>query len=85
MAISTCSITAWPWSTCPPAPLPAPDGMRGLPDLRGEEVTCPRSGEVFKVDMKSPRVVHKHGQAVYFCCFGCVTAFWQDPAPFIVA
>ena len=66
-------------------PLPSPDGMRGLPDLRGENVTCPRSGEVVTVDMKSPRVVHKHGQAVYFCCFGCVATFWQDPTPFIVA
>ena len=60
-------------------PLPGPDGMRGLPDLRGTTVSCPRSGEAFNVSMQSPRVVHKHGQSVYFCCFGCVSAFWTDP------
>ena len=60
-------------------PLPPPDGMRGLPDLRGTILHCPRSNETMNVSMQTPRVVHKHGQAVYFCCFGCVTAFWTDP------
>ena len=60
-------------------PLPGMDGMRGLPDLRGESLTCPRSGEKLKISMQSIRVDHKHGQAVYFCCHGCVTAFWRDP------
>lgn len=63
-------------------PLPPPDGMRGLPDLRGEHLTCPRSGEDVHVGMATPRVMHRHGQAVYFCCFGCVSAFWTDPAAY---
>ena len=42
-----------------------------------------RSGENITVDMKTPRVVHRHGQSVYFCCFGCVTAFWMDPTSLI--
>lgn len=61
-------------------PLPPPDGLRGLPDLRGQTLHCPRSDEKFVVDMPTPRVLHKYGQAVYFCCFGCVSAFWDDPA-----
>ena len=60
-------------------PLPGADGMRGLPDVRGEILHCPRSGEAMNVSMGTPRVMMKHGQAVYFCCHGCVTAFWRDP------
>lgn len=60
-------------------PLPPPDGMRGLPDLRGQTLHCPRSNESMVVAMQTPRVLHRHGQAVYFCCFGCVSAFWDDP------
>ena len=56
---------------------------RGLPDFRGQAFKCPRSGENITVDMKTPRVVHRHGQSVYFCCFGCVTAFWMDPTSLI--
>ena len=90
------------------------DGMRGLPDLRGEVRHCPRSNESITIDMKTPvrrrapsnpravhqptlaltaqpltprvswqRVLHKHGQAVYFCCFGCVTAFWSEPKQYL--
>ena len=65
-------------------PLPGMDGMRGKPDVRGQILHCPRSGEALNVSMQTPRVLHKHGQAVYFCCFGCVTTFWRDPTPFIV-
>ena len=61
-------------------PLPGIDGMRGLPDLRGETRYCPRSNETIVIAMQTPRVVHRHGQAVYFCCFGCVTAFWREPS-----
>ena len=50
---------------------------------RGQAFKCPRSGENITVDMKTPRVVHRHGQSVYFCCFGCVTAFWMDPTSLI--
>lgn len=60
-------------------PLDGADGMRGLPDLRHTVVRCPRSNESLTVDMQTPRVLHRHGQAVYFCCFGCVAAFWRDP------
>ena len=67
------------WLATTDMPLPGMDGMRGLPDLRGKTLQCPRSGEKMVVDMKTPRVEHKHGQAVYFCCYGCVTAFWKDP------
>ena len=61
-------------------PLPGMDGKRGLPDLRGETKYCPYSNETLHIDMPTPRVLHKHGQAVYFCCYGCVTSFWTDPA-----
>jgi len=60
-------------------PLPGSDGMRGLPDVRGQNMRCPRSNESLTVTMQTPRVVQQHGQAVYFCCWGCVTAFWEHP------
>lgn len=60
-------------------PLAAPDGMRGLPDLRGTTLLCPFSGEDIHVSMQSLRVDHRYGQAVYFCCNGCLTNFWADP------
>jgi YHS domain-containing protein len=71
------------WLAPTDKPLPAPDGMRGLPDLRGLNVSCPRSGEVMVIAMDTPRVMHKHGQNVYFCCFGCVSAFWTDPSTYL--
>jgi YHS domain-containing protein len=61
-------------------PEPGMDGMRGLPDFRGQMLACPRSGMGLNVSMQTPRVMQKYGQAVYFCCHGCVTAFWRDPA-----
>jgi hypothetical protein len=71
------------WLAPTDKPLPGMDGMRGLPDLRGEVRHCPRSNESITIDMKTPRVLHKHGQAVYFCCFGCVTAFWSEPKQYL--
>lgn len=65
-------------------PLPGVDGKRGLPDLRNETRLCPSSGENITIEMQTPRVVHKHGQNLYFCCFGCVMGFWTDPAEMIV-
>ena len=65
-------------------PLPGMDGKRGLPDLRGKTLHCPESGEALVISMQTPRVLHKHGQAVYFCCFGCVTGFWADPKAVLV-
>ncbi len=71
------------WLSPHELPLSGPDGgMRGLPDLRGQNVTCPRSGETVTVSALSPRVVHRGGQAVYFCCFGCVNAWWTNPYKF---
>lgn len=64
--------------------LPGLDGKRGLPDLRtlntGKELHCPFSNEAINVTMASPRVLHKWGQNLFFCCFGCITGFWADPA-----
>lgn len=60
-------------------PLAMPDGGRGLPDLRGSTLYCPYSNETIDVSMKSIRVDHRYGQAVYFCCHGCLTRFWTDP------
>lgn len=67
------------WLAPTDTPLPPPDGMRGLPDLRGQHLQCPRSGENITVAMQTPRVDHKHGQAIYFCCHGCIMSFWTDP------
>ena len=61
-------------------PLAGLDGKRGLPDLRNTTAKCPMSGETITINMSTPRVIHKHGQNVYFCCFGCVAGFWTNPA-----
>ena len=61
-------------------PLPGLDGKRGLPDLRNTTAKCPMSGETITISMSTPRVMHKYGQNVYFCCFGCVSGFWTNPA-----
>jgi YHS domain-containing protein len=73
------------WLAPTDSPLPPPDGMRGLPDLRDETVMCPGSGEELHVSMQTLRVVQKHGQAVYFCCNGCMMSFWTDPTKFLVS
>jgi len=65
-------------------PLPGFDGKRGLPDLRTTKARCPMSNETMVISMKTPRVVHRHGQNVYFCCFGCVAGFWTDPTSLIL-
>ena len=65
-------------------PLEGIDGKRGLPDLRNETRRCPFTNETMTISMQTPRVIHKHGQNVYFCCFGCVTSFWTDPSTAIV-
>ena len=61
-------------------PLAGADGARGLPDLRGQVLHCPMSGEAINVSMKSIRIDQNHGQAIYFCCHGCVSAFWRNPS-----
>ena len=72
------------WLAPHDVPLPGYDGKRGLPDLRGEIRHCPYSNETMTIDMPTPRVIHKHGQNLYFCCYGCLTSFWTDPASAIV-
>ena len=67
------------WLSPRELPLPGLDGKRGLPDLRNETLYCPNSGEEMVISMKTPRVIHRYGQNVYFCCFGCVTSFWTEP------
>ena len=67
------------WLAPHDTPLQGMDGKRGLPDLRGTNQSCPESGETFIVNMQTPRVIHKHGQNLYFCCFGCVAGFWTSP------
>ena len=62
-----------------PHDIPDLDQAAGYPDVRGSTFICPCSGEKIVIDMKTPRVLHRNGQAVYFCCFGCVQRFWADP------
>ena len=61
-------------------PLEGMDGKVGVPNFMGETFYCPYSNEEMEIDMKTPRVVHRGGQNVYFCCFGCIATFWADPA-----
>eukprot|EP00617_Octactis_speculum_P022892 CAMPEP_0185766638 /NCGR_PEP_ID=MMETSP1174-20130828/38553_1 /TAXON_ID=35687 /ORGANISM="Dictyocha speculum, Strain CCMP1381" /LENGTH=152 /DNA_ID=CAMNT_0028450417 /DNA_START=13 /DNA_END=471 /DNA_ORIENTATION=- len=61
-------------------PLDGMDGKVGVPNFMGETFYCPYSAEEMIIDMKTPRVVHRGGQNVYFCCFGCIASFWTDPA-----
>ena len=65
-------------------PLKGIDGKRGLPDFRNETMQCPSSNETMVISMRTPRVVHRGGQNVYFCCFGCVMGFWTDPNSMII-
>ena len=71
------------WLSPHELPLKGPDGKRGLPDMRNATVVCPSSGENFTVTMSTPRVIHRYGQNVFFCCFGCVSEFWTNPESMI--
>ena len=73
------------WLSPHDLPLPGLDGKRGLPDARNSTLLCPNSGEKMVISMKTPRVVHRYGQNIFFCCFGCVSAFWTDPLALIEA
>ena len=61
-------------------PLEGMDGKVGVPNFQGQTFYCPYSDEEMDIDMKTPRVVHRGGQNIYFCCFGCIATFWTDPA-----
>jgi len=63
-------------------PLAMPDGARGLPDLRNTTLRCPNSGEAMLISMASVRIQHKHGQNLFFCCYGCIAMAWHDPKAF---
>ena len=56
------------------------EGLLTLPWILLQFTLSPYSGEEMVIDMKTPRVVHRGGQNVYFCCFGCVATFSADPA-----
>ena len=73
------------WLSPHEKPLAGMDGKRGLPDLRNTTVRCANTGENITVAMDTPRVIHRYGQNVYFCCFGCVTQFWTDPSSMILS
>ena len=72
------------WLSPTELPLDGPDGVRGLPDMRNQTVRCPSSGESLLVDMPTPRIIHRHGQNLFVCCYGCVHMLWTDPQAFIV-
>jgi YHS domain-containing protein len=72
------------WLSPHELPLPGMDGKRGLPDLRNDTLYCPNSGEKMTITMKTPRVIHRYGQNLYFCCFGCLTQYWTDPSSMLV-
>jgi YHS domain-containing protein len=72
------------WLAPHDVPLSGMDGKRGLPDLRNETLHCPFTNESMVISMQTPRVIHRGGQNVYFCCFGCVTSFWTDPSSAII-
>ena len=64
------------------SPLAGMDGARGLPDMRNQTLYCPSSNESMLISVHSPRVVHRHGQNIFMCCYGCITAMWRDPTGF---
>mmetsp|Transcript_48952 Transcript_48952/g.98493 ORF Transcript_48952/g.98493 Transcript_48952/m.98493 type:complete len:155 (+) Transcript_48952:79-543(+) len=65
-----------PWEL----PLPGSDGKVGIPNWMGEIFYCPYSNETMVIDMKTPRMIHRGGQNIYFCCYGCIASFWTDPS-----
>ena len=65
-------------------PLPGMDGARGLPDMRNQTLRCPSSGESMHIDVHSPRIVHRNGQNLFLCCYGCIAALWRTPTAFFV-
>ena len=55
---------------------------KGMPDVRDSKMLCPSSGEEMVIDMSTPRIIMRNGQALYFCCWGCLSSFWNDPNSF---
>lgn len=58
------------------------DHPGGMPDVKDSTMLCPSSGEEMVIGMSTPRVVHRSGQAIYFCCYGCLSKFFADPSTF---
>ena len=66
-------------------PLKGEDGYRGLPDMHNQTVRCAVSNTSFVVkQMDSPRMMHKGGQFVFFCCNNCWMSFWKSPGKYIL-
>ena len=60
------------------------DHPEGMPNVQDSIMLCPNSGEKMTISMSTPRVVHRSGQAIYFCCYGCLSNFHADPTSFFV-
>lgn len=66
------------------SPFDALTSPKGAPDVRDSKMLCPSSGEEMVIDMQTPRIYMRNGQALYFCCWGCISAFWNDPQSFFM-
>ena len=66
------------------SPFDALQSPKGAPDVRNFTMLCPSSGEEMTIDMQTPRIYMRNGQALYFCCWGCLSTFWNDPQSFFV-
>lgn len=63
-----------------PYDMPNLDHMQGAPNVMKKTIYCPITDEEVEVNMQTPRVLHRNGQAIYFCCWGCLQKFWADPS-----
>lgn len=52
------------------------------PSSYGRTVTCPVTGDEFKISKETPAVKYK-GQERYFCCPACVDDFKKNPAKYV--
>lgn len=66
------------------SPFDALTSPKGAPDVRNSKMLCPSSGEEMIIDMQTPRIYMRNGQALYFCCWGCISTFWNNPQSFFL-
>ena len=53
--------------------------------MHNQTVRCAVSNTSFVVkQMDSPRMMHKGGQFVFFCCNNCWMSFWKSPGKYIL-
>jgi|GEM_PF-4580998 predicted heme/steroid binding protein/YHS domain-containing protein len=52
------------------------------PSSYGRTVTCPVTGDKFKISKETPAVKYK-GKEQYFCCPACVDDFKKNPAKYV--